>query len=91
MRRVHEAYLKQRRIVYAHTDYTTFRVIPGVEHPEWLDAFVATGGVDLYETWSPPTPDLIEDVRALAVVNRTSFTEKVARLRQRLTESQPLD
>jgi hypothetical protein len=72
LRRVHQAYLDHRRRVYAHTDETNFRVILELADPDWLDQFVAKGP-RLYETWSPPTPDLLEDVRALAVANRESF------------------
>jgi hypothetical protein len=88
MRRVHHAYLDQRRSVYAHTDDTGFRLIIGVvNEPNWLDEFIERGMEGVGETWSPPTPDLLEDVRALAVANRSSFDAELERLRQRLRDS----
>jgi hypothetical protein len=88
MRRVHKAYLDQRRSVYAHTDETDFRVILGVDYSDWLDRFVPNGLMAVAETWSPPTPDLLEDVRALAVVNRENFKAELERLRRRLGASE---
>lgn len=86
MRGVHAAYLEQRRSVYAHTDDTDYRLILAApdERVDWFDQFVATGIEQVGETWSPPTPDLLEDVRALAVANRESFKEELERLRARL-------
>jgi hypothetical protein len=91
MRGVHQAYLDQRDSVYAHTDDTDYRIILEFDLPDWLDQFVATGGRCFRETWSPPTPDLLEDVRALAVANRESFDAELKRLRQRLSTSEPPD
>jgi hypothetical protein len=54
-------------------------------------AHALTGGEGFRETWSPPTPDLLEDVRALAVANREGFNDELERLRQRLSASQPSD
>ena len=87
MRGVHQAYLDRRDQVYAHTDDTDYRIILEFDLPDWLDQFIATGGEKFRETWSPPTPDLLEDVRALAVANRESFNAELGRLRQRLSAS----
>lgn len=87
LRGVHKAYLDQRDSVYAHTDETGFRVILEFDDPDWLEQFIAKG-VNFRETWSPPTPDLLEDVRALSVANRESFNEEVERLRQHLSASE---
>jgi hypothetical protein len=84
MRRIHHAYLDQRDKVYAHTDDTNYRVILELDLPDWFEQFVATGPEGFRETWSPPTPDLLEDVRALAVANRASFNAELERLRRRL-------
>jgi hypothetical protein len=53
-------------------------------NPDWLEQFVDEGAKRFYETWSPPTPDLLEDVRALGVANRAAFVVEVDRLRERL-------
>ena len=84
MRNVHEAYLAVRHAVYAHTDVTDLRQVIRSDQPDWLDQFVATGLQQVGETWSPPSPDLLEDVRALSVQNRMSFEAEVERLRRRL-------
>jgi hypothetical protein len=81
--RVHDAYLEQRNKVYAHTDETDYRVILDLDDDEWLGQFLEHGP-RFGETWAPPTPDLLEDVRALAVANRESFVEELNRLRERL-------
>jgi hypothetical protein len=90
MRGVHQAYLDQRDSVYAHTDDTGYRIILEFDFPDWIERFVEEGPT-FRETWSPPTPDLLEDVRALAVANRASFGDELERLRQRLSAGESSD
>ena len=49
-----------------------------------LERFVATGPEELCETWKPPTPDELEDIRGLAEANRGAFMAQVERLRGHL-------
>jgi hypothetical protein len=52
-----------------------------LEKPDWLERFVATGPEAFSETWKPPTPDELEDIRGLAEANREAFIAQVERLR----------
>lgn len=59
-------------------------MVIGLGETDWLERFVATGLDELYETWKPPTPDELEDIRGLATANHLAFMENIERLRGHL-------
>jgi hypothetical protein len=81
LRSIHRQILQERSRDYAHTDKNAYRMVIGLEKPDWLERFVATGPEALCETWKPPTPDELEDIRGLAEANREAFMTQVERLR----------
>jgi hypothetical protein len=81
LRSIHHQILQERSRDYAHTDENAYRMVIELEEPDWLERFVATGPEALRETWKPPTPDELEDIRGLAEANRKAFMAQVERLR----------
>ena len=80
LRSIHHQILEERHRDYAHTDENAYRMVIELEEPDWLERFVATGPESLRETWKPPTPDELEDIRGLAEANRETFMAQVERL-----------
>jgi hypothetical protein len=84
LRAVHNDMLERRRRDYAHTDETAYRMVIQLEEPDWMERLVMKGPEAFAETWRDPTPYKLEDLRALAVLNRESFGTEIERLRERL-------
>jgi hypothetical protein len=84
LRSIHRQILEERSRDYAHTDENAYRMVIGLHEPDWVERFVANGPEALVETWKPPTPDELEDIRGLAEANRAAFMTQVERLRDYL-------
>jgi hypothetical protein len=87
VRAFHDDMLERRGRDYAHTDSMAYRMVIELEAPDWHDRLVNVGAHAFAETWRDLTPNELEDLRALAELNRLSFMSEVERLRARLSEA----